>query len=335
MRTMQAPSLWCILFLFVLFTTITQSRDVARAIAPGSDNPTLRNATKGLAWQAVERYGKDLTFEQARDNGACHLGRLESGTVDQSIFNDRAMLNDNGWTAADGKNSAPDSLENLYAKLDILADANDHFLYDGKSLGNTFARADANCSVWKQDKKGKTQQAYGSIDAGEEYGPTKARFRNRLNPKAGILLCQYNLGPEYTIDMEGGDYPIPPLQRFSDVLWLQWRAATEAAAQSVGNIKYFLRNGVFDKDSLAVLGVVSESFPLKQWPGDTFEMHEGGDKENMARAILGTPNGNGIVWFLLAHTELTGKRLTVSKVQLWEGEWGAVTLLFYIEEVPS
>ncbi|KAK4892337.1 hypothetical protein LTR27_009171 [Elasticomyces elasticus] len=63
-------------------------------------------------------------------------------------------------------------------------------------------------------------------------------------------------------------------------------------------------------------------------------MHEGGTKESIARALLGTPNGNGIVFFLAQHLRQTGKRLTVSKVQFW-GNPSDRKLLFYIEEVPS
>ncbi|KAK5705534.1 hypothetical protein LTR97_002653 [Elasticomyces elasticus] len=77
--------------------------------------------------------------------------------------------------------------------------------------------------------------------------------------------------------MEGGHGPTPPLWRFSDVLWLQWEAAAAAAEQSVSNIKYFLRNGVKDWDSLAVVDAIRQrGYPLKGWANcDTFEMQDG------------------------------------------------------------
>ncbi|KAK4974647.1 Mitochondrial import inner membrane translocase subunit tim8 [Elasticomyces elasticus] len=138
--------------------------------------------------------------------------------------------------------------------------------------------------------------------------------------------------------MEGGHGPTPPLWRFSDVLWLQWEAAAAAAEQSVSNIKYFLRNGVKDWDSLAVVDAIRQrGYPLKGWANcDTFEMQDDDpDKQDIARALLGTPNGNGIVWFLLQHKQQTGKRFTVSRVTLWEGALDATMLLFDVEEVSS
>ncbi|KAK4944727.1 hypothetical protein LTR10_015897 [Elasticomyces elasticus] len=315
MRTMQPPTLWCIFLFSIIFATIVQTRDVAPEITPHLDNSTLP--------PTVERYGKGLTFEQARDAGSCHLDRLESGNIEQSIFNDQSMLNDNGWTAGDGKNLAPLNLDDVYNSLGISTDEHDNFLYDGN---------------WTQDKTGETQQAYGNTEPGFEFGATKAQYRNRLNSKDGMLLCQYNYGPAFTIDMEGGHGPTPPLWRFSDVLWLQWEAAAAAAEQSVSNIKYFLRNGVKDWDSLAVVDAIRQrGYPLKGWANcDTFEMQDDDpDKQDIARALLGTPNGNGIVWFLLQHKQQTGKRFTVSRVTLWEGALDATMLLFDVEEVSS
>ncbi|KAK5732265.1 hypothetical protein LTR17_010711 [Elasticomyces elasticus] len=313
MPTSKMPTLWCILFLFVLFATITQSRDVAQAITAYGDNTTAKG------WPVAKIGEVPLTFDEAHDKGSCHLDRLEYGDTDQSVFTDRAMLNDNGWTAPNGGRSEPGpSLEVTYDALGIMPDAVDHFDYD-----------------WHQDRSGRTQQSYGTTRYGAQFGATLAEYRNKLNPKAGMLVCLWNYGPDWTIQRNGGRGPIPPLWRFSDVLWLQWKAAAQSAGESVSNIKYFIRNGVADTDSLAVLGEIEQSgYPIKAWPGFTFEMHEGGTKESIARALLGTPNGNGIVFFLAQHLRQTGKRLTVSKVQFW-GNPADRKLLFYIEEVPS
>lgn len=51
------------------------------------------------------------------------------------------------------------------------------------------------------------------------------------------------------------------------------------------------------------------------------------------RALLGTPNGAGVAWYIAQHTDEIGRRLTVSKGKVFRTQLNGVdyvNILFYI-----
>lgn len=51
------------------------------------------------------------------------------------------------------------------------------------------------------------------------------------------------------------------------------------------------------------------------------------------RALLGTPNGAGVAWYIAQHTDEIGRRLTVSKGKVFRTQSNGVdyvNILFYI-----
>jgi hypothetical protein len=66
------------------------------------------------------------------------------------------------------------------------------------------------------------------------------------------------------------------------------------------SLRYIFRDNVVDKDSKHVMDVPNDSLKTgtldAPWPGKTFSIVEG-DLEGFA--LLGTPHGNGISWFLI------------------------------------
>lgn len=78
-----------------------------------------------------------------------------------------------------------------------------------------------------------------------------------MNAKAGLLFCELNFSPEYSLTTEGSG-PAPPLKQFTDILWLQWLDAAAAAGVDKKNVKYFYRYHIADKNSQAVITEVTE-----------------------------------------------------------------------------
>lgn len=103
---------------------------------------------------------------------------------------------------------------------------------------------------------------------------------------------------------------VPPLNRWSDVVWTLW---SDIAGGQASSLRYIFRDNVVNEDSKHVMDVAM-GLPNDSpgtgtldapWPGKTFSIVNG-DLE--AFALLGTPHGNGISWFLIDHQEVLGKK---------------------------
>lgn len=134
----------------------------------------------------------------------------------------------------------------------------------------------------------------------------------------------------------GGD--IVPLGHYSDITFLEWE---HLAGDKTNGLQYIFRNNIINRQTknaifqaLANSGV--EDGPVA-WPGHKFDMQS---KEG--KAILGTPNGNGIAWILFSHRAQLGWK-TVKSVVVFENVLSAgfrqyfhtdsrPTLLFEIED---
>ncbi|KAK3642644.1 hypothetical protein LTR56_010692 [Elasticomyces elasticus] len=176
---------------------------------------------------------------------------------------------------------------------------------------------------WDQDHAGTTQRAYGSeFPSGQSYGRTGGNYQNQINAGAGMLLSLNNYSPSYMINMTYGTGPAPPLNRLSDILWLQWSEAVQAGhaleeVKGYGNIKWFYQHTVADDFSMSIMDEI-QSMPnqtLLPYPGNTCSMTDGQVNGDIARAILGSSNGNVVAFFLAQHRAQIGKKSTVSKVQ--------------------
>ncbi|KAK4897724.1 hypothetical protein LTR27_004496 [Elasticomyces elasticus] len=255
-----------------------------------------------------------LTFEAARETGCTHLTRLRGGTEGSSIFTSVDSLRDNGWDDPTGDHS-------VALETDVKG------VYSHASLRFSTSNADNPHYDWYQAESGVTAVQYGEVGAGFHYDATYGQYRNQMNPKAGVLLCLNNFSPDYYVKEETVDGPSPPLKKFTDVLWFQW---LDAAGDNVGNVKYFYRHHVVDENSVQVLDYILNdlSQELKTFPGTIYPMDAA---DGIGKALLGTPNGNGVAWFLYDRAAQIGRK-TVTKAQLF-GSGANRNILFHIAPI--
>ncbi|KAK5746002.1 hypothetical protein LTR17_001132 [Elasticomyces elasticus] len=181
---------------------------------------------------------------------------------------------------------------------------------------------------------------------GTTYGTTEAEYANIFNPQAGMMICYNNWSPSYRVSKNPLLRPedIPPLNRLSDVLWFQWKdaVATTHNPNLVSNIKWVMRHHVADETSVKIIDTITKGFrqqSLQGWPGRTYDMSaatgsdKGAQERQIARALLGSPNGVGVAHFLSQHRADLGFK-SVSKVQLWGDETGRY-LLFHIIDIKE
>jgi hypothetical protein len=169
---------------------------------------------------------------------------------------------------------------------------------------------------------------------------TDAQFINQINRTNGFLVAFENHGPAYMIGNSGK--AVPDLKHWSDIAWLQWTDPTATAAAGSGELKYVLRNAIENKDTLNIIDRIlggyreeknKENMWVPNWPGIDFAADS-----MRAQALLGTPNGHGVVWLLIEHR---GKKLlghkTVDKVTLFftdnDERGNQPSLLFHLEDV--
>lgn len=170
-------------------------------------------------------------------------------------------------------------------------------------------------------------------------GGTFADFSNAISASQGVFLANVNdrgalpsdpNDPFYEPDFPNGRQPIP--WQFSSVAWWMWIKTcltanpswvTNASLADYSGIKYFFRRQIVN---LATTSILDEAFKDKDntstltWtPADTDQ------DTNPFWALLGNPNGNGIIYFLTDNkVALKGKGIvSISATSVDEGSgWG-------------
>ncbi|KAK2762134.1 hypothetical protein FQN54_001141 [Arachnomyces sp. PD_36] len=132
---------------------------------------------------------------------------------------------------------------------------------------------------------------------GEEMDATWGYYRASMSVDAGYISAEDNESPWEA----SGRTHTPPLSKLSDMYFLFWKML--AKGKDIRNIKYFFRHHVINSHSKKIaLEVTGGSIP--EWPGVSYDMST---KEG--KAILGTPNGSGVAFFLLNHKPELGVRV--------------------------
>jgi hypothetical protein len=124
----------------------------------------------------------------------------------------------------------------------------------------------------------------------------------------------------------------PPLNKLSDVLFINWQSS--AKGEDISNLKYFFRLHIKnDLTKARIKDAAGEVIP--RWPGTSFGMNQ-----EEGQALLGTPNGLGVAYFLIEHKKQLNVKIP-TKVTVFstpspsEGDEDYVHLLFYIDDVDS
>ena len=168
---------------------------------------------------------------------------------------------------------------------------------------------------------------------------TNAAYNNVYFPAAGVLMANVNYGPAYKASHDEAskrpwpkDAPLPKLKQWSDIVSLTW--IDLASAEQAKNLRWVFQRTIRNDETQDVIGHICKKRKVGQerpkgskmgstwqapvWPG--LVVHSSGasdEKEaNHFTALLGTPNGNGIVWLLAQHKEQLGQK-TVKSIRVW------------------
>lgn len=149
--------------------------------------------------------------------------------------------------------------------------------------------------------------------------PTQAQYRNIYNVEDGVILAVANFSPNY----EGPRLdppvtsPIVPLKQWSDVAYLQYVDKASEASVPPSNLKYVFRIQIENEDTISIMTQALEGAPLSPWPGTKVGM-----SDDRGKALLSTPNGNGVAWLLAQHKAQLGVKIVTDVTMFATGTAG-------------
>ncbi|GAB1727179.1 hypothetical protein NU195Hw_g8094t1 [Hortaea werneckii] len=191
---------------------------------------------------------------------------------------------------------------------------------------------------WKHNKQSAHTGPEGTI-----YQPTGARYNNIYCKQ--IIIGDFNFGPD---TMGGRKSPpmvgaeIVPLKQWSDVTFLQYQEYCKQQSTTIMPFEACLKDlrGVMRANvvSAKTREIANEALQksgkvLATWDKRVTWTID----EEAAQALLATPNGQGVAWFLAQHKAQLGRKI-VSEVSMFskpEGLSRNLNLFFKIEDHPS
>ena len=171
-----------------------------------------------------------------------------------------------------------------------------------------------------------------------------------VNPKAGVILIVLQFSPQqpvvppptytptatitFTSASSSTSMPAPnqpPVTRFSDFAYLCLLKACNNDEKCVKNIQWWLvdhvTNEVSNKMLRRVLRHAGYAAPSpRPWPGQAFDVNTADGK-----ALVGTPNGYGLLWMLGQHQLSVGAK-TVDKAYVFANGLAQPCFAFHVVE---
>lgn len=151
-------------------------------------------------------------------------------------------------------------------------------------------------------------------------------YYNIYNPTQGAVIALQNFGPR---SMEGGpNTDIPALEKWSDVVWLDWLNICNTANINPNSIQYFFRYNIINTTGTQdiINQAIGGAGNLHVWPGTKIVTTEAN-----GQALLGSAHGYGIVYFLMQHQAALGRK-TVDYVTAFKTTTGDYSLMFHVAD---
>ena len=268
------------------------------------------------------RVDEQLAWDQAVRKGNI-LVALMNGPVDcveQSQWTNMDDLAANGWTQEVNRATRlKEPFKSIWSELGI-------------------PRRDVKRIEWKHSKSSAPIGPEGMI-----YEPTGAMYENIYCKE--MIIADHNFGPDH----RGGEKSPPmvgseiiPLKQWSDVTFIQYQdyckqheTTTSTSEACLRGLRGVMRANVVGAKTREIANeALSQSGRLlRGWDHRATWAIE----EESAQAILATPNGLGVAWFLAQHKAQLGHKV-VTEVSVFSDTGAAfdrMNFFFKIEDHPS
>jgi hypothetical protein len=150
---------------------------------------------------------------------------------------------------------------------------------------------------------------------------TSATFRSLVDRANGVLVAQHNYGPAHIVAESEMIIPVPKLEHYSDIAYLQW--SDPRLRHLPNDLQHVIRMRIENDETLAVIERVlavdyrKEHRTPEYWVSDVEGLTWDIETE-AAKALLGTPNGSGVAWLLVQHKTQLGWKVVESVTLFWE-----------------
>ncbi|KAH6639025.1 hypothetical protein C7974DRAFT_387722 [Boeremia exigua] len=134
------------------------------------------------------------------------------------------------------------------------------------------------------------------------------------------------------------DAEMPRLRKISDITWAFWRRA-HADGAGLSNINKFLVHDIINSQTIRLMQMALQRYEVPEgqerlkripkWPGLELGIETPG-----ALAMLGSPNGLAVGYFLAQHKTQLGGNKHVHKVTIWKDDEGDEQMLFWVKDAP-
>lgn len=170
---------------------------------------------------------------------------------------------------------------------------------------------------------------------GKTYYPTGGKYNNKYNME--MICSDFNFGPKdkganAEPPVTGNPNPLPPLEHYSDVVYLEFVRLMKLTNRPIDKLKGVLRSHVVNRYSRGIVekvtGLTKDDMVAGKllWPGKDFEA----DSDELA-ALVASPNGRGVAWLLATHKDLGRK--TISQARVYFD--GGIYVLFVFKDLDE
>ncbi|KAL8830745.1 MAG: hypothetical protein Q9170_005594 [Blastenia crenularia] len=139
---------------------------------------------------------------------------------------------------------------------------------------------------------------------------TKGFYNNKYipDPQKGAIISEANFSPRFRA---GPVAEIPPLNRWSDIVWYLW---SREAGDQAKNLRYIFRDKTNNGVTRAIIDHINglEEHPDTldlPWPGHTYDM-----RTDDGKALLGTPHGIGVAFLIADHSNVLARKIPFAHV---------------------
>ncbi|KAF7911488.1 uncharacterized protein EAE98_011958 [Botrytis deweyae] len=206
----------------------------------------------------------------------------------QSLLNHQALL-DSKWDDQEETNEAMNVIGPLFVYLNALNISTDIESWDGFEINLKKKILDPRLPIPHYDLA--MNFTHGVIVAYDSMSPHQVAFLKDI--KSSI---------------------IPDLSRWSDITYLKWAEVCKFHGTEVSNLNYVIQHHVTNQITLDVIKEVLKK--RGEWLAPSGCVVSMGDSNGHGAALLGTPNGKGVVWLLAQHKEAF-KSLTIISVEIF------------------
>ena len=154
---------------------------------------------------------------------------------------------------------------------------------------------------------------------------------NSYNVYYGMVVVATVTSPQFSARWdENKGSVIPVVKAWSDISWVEYFNQAGGSTHTAAGIKYFLIHTVINFETREVIEELQPNTP--KWGDENNQYFSTATKRN--RALLGTPLGRGVSYFLFNHKQQLGvKEISGFRIFMHDTALTFPSILFYVEDV--